>query len=320
VASYFLRTTGMSRGITDGTSKKNACTWHREYFRLDDEGLLSSVNEYGDGLLFYSEPAPLPFPCAFPLPLPCSSELFQQAYARCTVYTEKREAERKAAKEFAKSLKSGMLFNAHAAEEAGAAEPTGLADAQHWLHDFTVLDTEFQGPALLELAAVRYVNWAPVEVLQTFVAFAGQVNKFTTDLTGITARDLVGAPSASAVLKSFRQMAGPSVLVAHNASADRGIIERTRTALGATEPMPNEWLCTMAVARQRYPKPHGLGELCSRLGIPTAGAHRALRDVEMCFELLQRMHREAPVAPLPVRTPAKAKLAVGTSPLFEKAA
>lgn len=31
---------------------------------------------------------------------------------------------------------------------------------------------------------------------------------------------------------------------------------------------------------------------CVRFNIPTQGAHRALRDVQMCFDLLARMHSE----------------------------
>jgi DNA polymerase-3 subunit epsilon len=264
-------------------------------------------------LLFYSVPAKLPAPQA----APCPAALFNDAHARCVAYLRQQEAERQAAKDFAKSLKDGSLFGAPAAEEAGAAEPLLLAEAPHFLGDFTVLDTEFQGETLLELAAVRYQNWQPVGQLLSFVRFAGEINYHVGKLTGITAADVRRAPDPKAVLQEFRRVAGDSLLVAHNSSADRRILEATRTRLGAAGPLPNPWLCTMAHARARYPAPHKLGDLCQRFGIPTAGAHRALNDVQMCFRLLQRMHAEQPITAALVRSKRKA---APSSTLFADAA
>ena len=87
--SYFLRTTGMSRGVTDGTSKKTACTWHRAYFRHDEAtGLLLCVNECEDGLLWLSPPqagTPPAQSWCCPQPVHASTaEAFAAALARCT--------------------------------------------------------------------------------------------------------------------------------------------------------------------------------------------------------------------------------------------
>ncbi|MGI4884258.1 MAG: 3'-5' exonuclease [Janthinobacterium lividum] len=322
--SYFLRTTGMSRGITDGTSKKNACTWHREYFRYD-AGLLSSVSQFEDGLYFYSAPAALPAPKADA----STAGAFEAAYTRCTAYLKKKEAERAMAKAFAKSLKDGMLFNAHAAEEADAAEPLQLVPAAaHFLDDFTVIDTETTGGShagadrLLEVAAVRYRHQQPVAQLQSFVRFAGEVPYRITQLTGITTAQVRRAPEAKPVLQRLHQLAGGSVLVGHNVGFDLRFLNAERARLGAPAPLPNDWLCTLAVASRRYPAPHKLGDLCRRFGLPTNGAHRALNDVLMCGALLLRMHAEQPIGPelLNQTGAGKRKPAAATATLFETAA
>lgn len=174
-----------------------------------------------------------------------------------------------------------------------------LARAPEFLADITVLDLEFQpsptGGQMLELGAVRYQNLVPVEQLLTFVRCTEPINYHVAKLTGISEADVRRAPDERTVLQEFRQLAGDSLLVAHNSSADRRILEVTRTRLGATAPLANDWLCTMAWAKNRYPAPHKLGELCERFSIPTQGAHRALRDVQMCFALLSHMHTEQPI-------------------------
>lgn len=185
------------------------------------------------------------------------------------------------------------------------------------LTDITVIDLEFQpsaeGGQMLELAAVRYQNLQPVAQLLTFVRCRESINYHVNKLTGITEADVYNAPEERAVLQEFRRMAEGSLLVAHNIGADRRILEVTRTRLGATAPLANEWLCTMAWARTRYAAPHKLGELCERFGIPADGAHRALRDVQMCFALLCRMHAESPIteaAPPTKRRAGKAQAAL----------
>jgi len=198
--------------------------------------------------------------------------------------------------------------------------PTGSPDGAGLLGDFTVLDLEFQPPAiLLELAAVRFVNWKPVGQVVRFVRQRGPINSKVSQLTGITLADVYNAPEAKQVLQEFRELCGDSVLVCHNINADRRVLEATRTLLGAKEPLSNRWLCTLALAKRRLPKGTkcGLGELCTAFSIPSGGAHRALRDVQMCYEVLRHLHLQQPVTELITST---AQPAAGTGLLFAAAA
>jgi DNA polymerase-3 subunit epsilon len=215
------------------------------------------------------------------------------------------------------SEKAGGPFTpAVAALVAEPSPPAGLLD------DFTVLDLEFQPKpsALLELAAIRYKNWQPVGKVVSFVQCREELNPHVARLTGITRADVYNAPTEKAVLQTFFKLAEGSVLVCHNIGADRNQLEAARTRCGATTPLANQWLCTLALAKTRRSKGAacGLGELCLDFGIDALGAHRALRDVEMCFQVLRRFHEQQPITEL-ITSTAKPKSA-GTGSLFSAAA
>jgi DNA polymerase-3 subunit epsilon len=190
------------------------------------------------------------------------------------------------------------------APEVAPAPAAGLLD------DFTVLDLEFQNPGgiLLEVAAIRYVNWQPVGQFVSFVRFRGELNFHVAKLTGIMRDDVWNAPEEREVLIGLKNLIGDSVLVCHNIAADKRVLEATRTRLGAKTELPNKWLCTLALAKLRLPQAqqYGLGALCLTFDIPSLGAHRALRDVEMCYQVLRRLHEQQPVTEL-VTSSAKAK-------------
>jgi DNA polymerase III epsilon subunit-like protein len=193
---------------------------------------------------------------------------------------------------------------------ASAPEPTaGLLD------DFTIIDLEFQAKpqALLELAAIRYVNWQPVGKVVSFVQCRQELNPYVAKLTGITRADVYNAPLEIEVLRKFFALAEGSLLVAHNITADRTQLEAARARCGATTPLANPWLCTLALARQRRSPGAacGLGDLCLDYNINAVGAHRALRDVEMTYQVLRHFHQEQPITELITSSaqPKKAKQA-----------
>ncbi|QIX61837.1 3'-5' exonuclease [Hymenobacter sp. BT18] len=321
--SYFKLRTGLSRGIEDGTSKKKVCTYMMQYFYRDATGRLAEITVCEDGFCYRSaasfrqqlnpewpgKPGQKPTPRKYVevpgdelgLPVgavPCSAAEYDAALAQVIAAEKKAEAERLKEKEFAESLKKGMVRNQHAAEEAGVAEPLVLAPA-HFLDDFTVFDTETTGFSaencrLLEVAAVRYINWEEVDRMQSFVRFTEFIPAKIKALTGIRESDVRQAPEAKQVLARFRQLAGESLLVGHNVAFDIRFLEATRTRLGAKLPLPNKTLCTQAVSK-RYDGSHVLGDLCTRFGISNAGAHRALNDVLMTYQLLRHMHQQQPI-------------------------
>jgi DNA polymerase-3 subunit epsilon/DNA polymerase-3 subunit alpha (Gram-positive type) len=251
--------------------------------------------------------------------VPCTAAEYDAALQRVLDYEKKKEEEAKKEADFAKSLRKGMALNAHASHEAGAAELLeGLAHEPAFLDDFTILDFETSDNYAIELAAVRVQQWQVVDQMQSFIQFRGQLNSFTRNLTGITPQQLWNAPLEKVVLQQFKKLAGDSLLVAHNAAFDIRHLEAARTRQGATAPLPNPSLCTVVVAKSRYPAPHKLGDLCGRFGIAVVGAHRALNDVMMTLELLRYMHQQQPIPASLVgaTSPAKAKKVAVQPSLF----
>jgi DNA polymerase-3 subunit epsilon len=352
---YFKLRIGLSRGIEDATAKKSQCTYLVEYYYRDATGRLAKVTICEDGFVYRSaasfrqqinpawpgKPGQKPAPAKWveipgdqlALPVgaePCAEAEYDAALERVLAFEKKKEEERLKEKAFIESLKQGMLRAQHAAEEADVAEPLDLVPASHFLDDFTVFDTETTGTdphrnRITELAAVRYQNWQEVGRMQSFVRCDQPVPRFITQLTGITDADLRHAPLPVAVLKQFRQLAGESLLVGHNVTFDLRMVEGARERLGAVQPLPNQSLCTWAVAATRYPGPHKLPGLCERFGIPSAGAHRAMVDVLMTAALLRLMHEQAPIGPELIGASARGKKppvrkAAEPPTLFESAA
>lgn len=315
---WWVLYSNMSRDQQSTTFKK--CSWKREYFHRDADGRLAQVTECGDGFIYRSpavyrvapntakpeegKPRPAKFVelpgewLAVPAgAVPCSADDYDAALARA-IKAEKADP-----------LLAMQFKNRKAAVELGPAAarvestrvvqtdaPVLRVSSVDLLADYTVLDFEFfypgggAAPVPIELAAIRYTNGQPVGQMQQFIALpAGQyVPSRISQHTGITSGMLKGAPSVRRVLNEFRELIGASALVAHNASADQPVLEKTRTALGATTPLANPWLCTMRGAEALLPQQpsHALGPLCNALGIAAHGAHRALRDVEMCQAVL----------------------------------
>jgi len=290
-AFYFVHHTSLQR---------EKCSWKREYFELRADGSLASITEYEDKVflrLSYTGPW-----------LPSGTQVStRQAYrntvARSLVAERERLRKLREGKQAGQLLRGGMARHEHASREAGAtgaaegstAQPLGLLD------DITVLDLEFQGNDLLELAAIRYRHWQPVGQYVSFVRFTGPIRAQVAEMTGIKARDVAHAPEELSVLQHFKALAENSVLVCHNIAADRRVLEAARNRQGATAPLPNAWLCTLALVRLRYPQlaSHKLGDVYRHLlGLQPDGAHRALRDVEMCAAVLRHVHELQPLTEL----------------------
>jgi DNA polymerase III epsilon subunit-like protein len=289
------------------TMNSSKYSWRREYLKLSlgKRYRLEKVVEYEDKTIYR------PTGLRFGLPWGCvrSTKLeYTQALLRFRkdAAERKRQAElEKEARKLADKKLSGIRGLGPAPCPAApvltvATTPQSQSEAGLF-DDFVVVDTEYQGAFLLEVAAIRYKNWQPVgKPFKSYVRFTDWLWPKTTEVTGITAQDVASAPTEAKVLADFLAFAGTSLLVAHNVGADRSKFEAARLRQRYPEPLPNLWFCTLALARTRLPKSTlcGLGELCQRFGFSRHGAHQALRDVEMCFQVLRHFHQEDPITSL----------------------
>jgi DNA polymerase III epsilon subunit-like protein len=293
-ALYLLHTSTLNR---------EKCSWRREYFKLTLTGKLTSVGETEDKIFLFTRYPKLWLPagCVLTTRTEYAAALlrFRKADAVRKRLAELEKAQRKQADKKLAGIRglgpaprpaAPVLTVATTPEEAPAA---GLFD------DFTIVDTEYQGDYLLEVAAVRYKNWVEVDRYESFVRFTDWIWPVITQTTGITARDVAKATPEKEVLQKFIDLAEGSLLIAHNIGADRSKFEKACMRQG--RPMlANKWFCTLALARARLPKDTkcGLTDLCDRFKFSNKDAHRAMSDVGRTYKVLRHFYLEDPITSL----------------------
>lgn len=138
------------------------------------------------------------------------------------------------------------------------------------------------GDRAIEVGAVALENGVITERFQSLINPGFRVDSFIENYTQISNAMLSDAPDCRQVMPQLQNFIGDSVLVAHNASFDRGFLEMEYAQLGF--PMAHAFLCSMRVARRIYPNApnHRLGTLVDYTQSPNTGQfHRALADAEM---------------------------------------
>ena len=292
-AFYFLLHSSMSH---------SKYSWKREYLKLTLGGKrdrLESVVEYEDKTIYR------PTQLSFGLPYGCQ-RITKLEYTQALLRFRKDATERKRLADIEKAQRkeadkklAGIRGLAPAPKLTAVHVATTPASSEGLFDDFTIVDTEYQGDRLLEVAAIRYKNWVEVDRYESFVHFTEWLWPKTTELTSITARELEKGTPEAKVLQAFSKLTEGSLLIAHNISADRSQFEKACMRQGL-EMLPNKWFCTLALARARLPKGTkcGLTELCDRFKFGNKGAHRAMSDVERTLKVLLHFYQEDPITSL----------------------
>lgn len=115
---------------------------------------------------------------------------------------------------------------------------------------------------------------------------------------GISDRDLEGKPAFEQIADELLSTLDRAIPVAYNADFDRQILaaelarlehQKTRQPPAARRDV--HWIDPLIWTRELYKdaKSHSLGEMCGRLGIELAQAHRALADAEATVQMLGAM-------------------------------
>lgn len=173
---------------------------------------------------------------------------------------------------------------------------------------FTVVDLETTGMRadtdhIIEIGAVKVRGGQQLGTFSTFVDAGVEVPPFISQLTGISNKDLDGAPLISTALQEFLKFAQGSVWVAHNAKFDIGFLRESCRQLNIVWPAPTV-VDTLQLARQlldrNVTKSFKLGDLARFVGATTSPTHRALDDalatadvLHYLFEVLAGHHVES---------------------------
>ena len=169
-----------------------------------------------------------------------------------------------------------------------------------------VIDTEttgFSRSRIVEIAAVHFdpSDGSVIERISSYIDPQGTpIEAGAERVHGISAAQLRGAPTFERFAPRFVEFVRGATLYAHNAPFDRRVLdgELARTPHGPLEELAHRVVCTLAMARERYPElaRHKLDQLCDHLGVDRAARdrHGALIDCELLAQCLGRMLEAAP--------------------------
>jgi DNA polymerase III alpha subunit (gram-positive type) len=174
------------------------------------------------------------------------------------------------------------------------------------LRDIVVFDLETTGLSpgddeIIQIAAMRLVDGA-IRRNDRFFSYVDPgrpIDPFITDYTGITDRDVAGAPGPQEAVRAFSEYCDSSLLVAHNGHAFdipflQRVSARSRKGLRAVSYIDSMHLSWQLWGRARGVS-HSLDGVTSRLRVPAGDVrrHDARGDVLLLarcvVELLGRM-------------------------------
>lgn len=131
---------------------------------------------------------------------------------------------------------------------------------------------------MTEIGAVIFAGGEIKESFNTFVDPGMHIPAEITQLTGITDRDVKGAPDEAEAMRMFLEFAGGRPIVAHNADFDTGFMSSACARCGIDfEPV---YLDTLSLSHALLPdlKRHKLDIVSNRLSLPEFNHHRASDD------------------------------------------
>jgi len=166
------------------------------------------------------------------------------------------------------------------------------------MEDYIVFDIETTGfsmerDKIIEIAALKVRSGCVVEEYSTLVDPDCIIPFYVAKLTGINTNMVKGAPKIEEALGGFLNFVGDSILVGHNIKSFdmRFIRGNAEKCLGRC--VHNELVDTYQLARRCIPglKSYKLEKLAKYYGVSYAGAHRALADCYITYQIYKRLLR-----------------------------
>lgn len=174
------------------------------------------------------------------------------------------------------------------------------------LGTFVAIDTETTGlkPAscsILEVGAVKFVDWEPVETFQALCKPSTKIPAEATAVNGITAEMVADGKPFWAILPDLQRFVEGYNLVGHNLEFDMAFLWHEGLSVDESIKLYD----TFAIAKRMLKperkasadgqfdvKDHKLGTLCDHYEIDQPAAHRALGDAYASGLLLKALFAE----------------------------
>lgn len=160
----------------------------------------------------------------------------------------------------------------------------------------TIVDVETTGTSsayhrVIEVAVLRVVGGKVVRRFQSLVNPERYISPLIEQITGITNRDVAGAPRFGELAGRLLPLFKGAVLVAHNARFDLAFLQSEFARVGRR--FQPKALCTVKLSRRLFPaeRRHDLSSLIERHGLPCQARHRAMGDAEAVLAFLELVGR-----------------------------
>ena len=164
--------------------------------------------------------------------------------------------------------------------------------------DYTVVDIETNGlisgvSEIIEVSALKYRNEVLQDSFSTLIKPTNHISWFITRLTGITDEMVENAPDINEVMQAFYDFIGKDILIGHNVNFDVNFLYDNLWIHNGLI-LDNPFIDTLRLARKALPQlpDHKQTTVAEYYGIATVGAHRALRDCEICNACYLNLKRQ----------------------------
>ncbi|MDE5593328.1 MAG: 3'-5' exonuclease [Clostridiales bacterium] len=164
--------------------------------------------------------------------------------------------------------------------------------------DYVVVDIETNGLStddceIIEVSALKCRGYEVIESFSSLIKPTEPIGWFITNLTGITNEMVEDAPDAADVLGRFYDFVGKDIIIGHNVNFDVNFLY-DKLWLHNGLVLDNDFVDTLRLARKALPhiSNHKQTTIAEYYGIPTHGAHRALRDCEICNQCYLNLKKE----------------------------
>ena len=156
---------------------------------------------------------------------------------------------------------------------------------------YAIIDVETTGGSpsidrIIEIAVIVYDGQNILEQYSSLVNPRRNIDKYVTQLTGITDKMVKNAPTFEEIQDKIWQLTEGNIFVAHNVKFDYGMIRSEYKRIGTD--FVRKHIDTVTLSQKVLPgfSSYSLGSLCDSLGIIIENRHRALGDAEATVKLL----------------------------------
>ncbi|MBN2814610.1 MAG: GIY-YIG nuclease family protein [Bacteroidales bacterium] len=159
---------------------------------------------------------------------------------------------------------------------------------------YAIIDIETTGgnpqrDKITEIAVILHDGKCITREFTTLIDPECRIPYHISALTGITNEMVAGSPKFFEIARELVELTHDCIFVAHNSAFDYGFIRSEFQRLGYE--YKREQLCTVRLSRKIIPghRSYSLGKLCSELGIPINGRHRAMGDATATALLFSKL-------------------------------